>query len=200
MIRVTIESPSAVARAGLRALLDDQPGIEFADLREEADVVIRDAAEAEDDTGAPAAMAAPAVLLLTDEPLTLRLLRAGVRGVLPQHCEPAQIVAAIQALAAGLAAVPWPAAAILTAQETPAVAVDGVSTTATTPGAELLTAREMEVLEMLAEGLSNKQIAGRLTISDHTAKFHVNSILGKLSAGTRTEAVTRGIRAGILKI
>ena len=57
-----------------------------------------------------------------------------------------------------------------------------------------------DVLEMLAEGLSNKMIAHRLSISDHTAKFHVNSILAKLNAGTRTEAVTRGIRLGLIKI
>ena len=65
---------------------------------------------------------------------------------------------------------------------------------------EALTPREMDVLEMLAEGLSNKMIAHRLSISDHTAKFHVNSILAKLNAGTRTEAVTRGIRLGLIKI
>ena len=53
---------------------------------------------------------------------------------------------------------------------------------------------------MLAEGLSNKQIAARLSISEHTAKFHVNSILGKLAAATRTEAVMRGIRTGLLKV
>ena len=65
---------------------------------------------------------------------------------------------------------------------------------------ENLTPREMEILEMLAEGLSNKQIAGRLNISEHTGKFHVNSILGKLGAGTRTEAVMRGLRSGLLKM
>jgi DNA-binding NarL/FixJ family response regulator len=53
---------------------------------------------------------------------------------------------------------------------------------------------------MLAEGLSNKLIAARLSISDHTAKFHVNAILSKLNAGTRTEAVTKAIRAGLVKI
>ena len=65
---------------------------------------------------------------------------------------------------------------------------------------EPLTPREMEALEMLAEGLSNKQIAARLNISEHTAKFHVNSILSKLHAGTRTEAVIRGIRSGLVKV
>jgi len=65
---------------------------------------------------------------------------------------------------------------------------------------EPLTPREIEVLEIVSEGLSNKQIAARLNISEHTAKFHVNSILGKLAAGTRAEAVTRGLRRGLLKV
>ncbi len=65
---------------------------------------------------------------------------------------------------------------------------------------EPLTPRELEVLDMLAEGMSIKMVAHRLSISDHTAKFHVNSILVKLNAGTRTEAVTRGIRLGLIKI
>jgi DNA-binding NarL/FixJ family response regulator len=65
---------------------------------------------------------------------------------------------------------------------------------------ETLTPRETETLEMLSEGLSNKQIAARLNISEHTAKFHVNSVLGKLDAATRTEAVMRGFRSGLLKV
>jgi DNA-binding NarL/FixJ family response regulator len=65
---------------------------------------------------------------------------------------------------------------------------------------EALTPRELEVFEMLAEGFSNKKVAAKLNISEHTAKFHVNSILGKLHAGTRTEAVMRGVRRGILKV
>ena len=63
-----------------------------------------------------------------------------------------------------------------------------------------LTAREQEVIELLAEGLPNKQIAVRLGISDHTVKFHVNAILGKLEAESRTEAVTRAARLGWLKL
>ena len=64
--------------------------------------------------------------------------------------------------------------------------------------AEELTPRETEVLQMLANGLANKAIAARLSISEHTVKFHVASILGKLGAGSRTEAVTLGIRRGIV--
>jgi NarL family two-component system response regulator YdfI len=63
---------------------------------------------------------------------------------------------------------------------------------------EPLTPREIEILQMLASGLANKEIAARLSISEHTVKFHVASILGKLGAGSRTEAVTLGIRHGLV--
>jgi DNA-binding NarL/FixJ family response regulator len=61
-----------------------------------------------------------------------------------------------------------------------------------------LTAREIEVLRLLAEGAANKEIAYRLGISDHTAKFHISSILAKVGAASRTEAVTLGIRMGLI--
>jgi len=61
-----------------------------------------------------------------------------------------------------------------------------------------LTPREIEVLGLLADGASNKIIAHQLGISEHTAKFHVTSILGKLNAGSRTEAVTLGVRMGLV--
>ena len=62
----------------------------------------------------------------------------------------------------------------------------------------VLTPRESEVLQLLAEGLPNKAIAERLGISDHTAKFHVNAILGKLGASTRTEALAQAARLGLV--
>ena len=107
---------------------------------------------------------------------------------LPRDAAPDQIVAALYAAAAGLIAVPVEAVSLVM----PASHNDAE--------AETLTPRELEALEMLAEGLSNKQIAARLNISEHTAKFHVNSILGKLHAGTRTEAVMRGVRSGLVKV
>jgi DNA-binding NarL/FixJ family response regulator len=61
-----------------------------------------------------------------------------------------------------------------------------------------LTPREIEVLRLLADGMSNKIIAHQLGISDHTVKFHVTSILTKLNAGSRTEAVTLGVRMGLV--
>lgn len=68
------------------------------------------------------------------------------------------------------------------------------------PLVEELTPRELQVLRDLALGLANKEIAERLHISEHTVKFHVASILGKLDSGSRTEAVTRGIRRGLIPI
>jgi len=67
-----------------------------------------------------------------------------------------------------------------------------------TPPGESLTSRELEVLQYLAEGLPNKAIALKLGISEHTIKFHVNAILGKLGAQSRTEAVVRASRLGLI--
>jgi DNA-binding CsgD family transcriptional regulator len=63
---------------------------------------------------------------------------------------------------------------------------------------EPLTARERDVLQMLSQGLGNKEIAARLKISEHTVKFHIASILGKLGASTRTEAVSVALRRGLI--
>lgn len=114
--------------------------------------------------------------------------REGAQGSLSQDVTPAQIVAAVHATAAGLRIAP--------ADEVPMFLPRPPVEQVIDP----LTPREMDVLEMLAEGLSNKLIAHRLSISEHTAKFHVNSILAKLNAGTRTEAVTRGVRLGLIKL
>ena len=68
------------------------------------------------------------------------------------------------------------------------------------PLLETLTAREHDVLALVADGLSNRDIAGRLAISEHTVKFHLASIFGKLGVSTRTEAVQRGLRLGVIEI
>jgi two-component system, NarL family, response regulator YdfI len=118
-------------------------------------------------------------------------LRAGLRAALPGDISPDQLVAALQAAASGLFVLhPSHANEALPAGSAPARALDEL--------AESLTRRELEVLQMLAAGLSNKEIAARLNISEHTAKFHVASILGKLGAGSRTEAVSLGIRRGLI--
>jgi DNA-binding NarL/FixJ family response regulator len=74
----------------------------------------------------------------------------------------------------------------------PALEQDGLS--------EPLTPREIQVLELLAEGLANKAIAERLQISDQTVKFHVASISGKLGAANRTDAVRRAVRRGLITL
>jgi ATP/maltotriose-dependent transcriptional regulator MalT len=68
------------------------------------------------------------------------------------------------------------------------------------PVIETLTGREYDVLALVADGLSNRDIAARLGISDHTVKFHLASIFGKLGAATRTEAVQRGLRLGVIDL
>lgn len=186
MIRVHIAASTPVARAGLEAVLRAQADFEVVAQEAAAEVVIADVLPNGATEENPAAM----VLLADDPPhaWTAALLRGGVRAVLPQDASPAQIIAAVYAAAAGLAVVP--------VEDAAAVLPDSRTETHVEP----LTARETQVLEMLAEGLSNKEIAARLGISDHTAKFHVNSILAKLNAGTRTEAVMRGIRSGLIMV
>ena len=118
-------------------------------------------------------------------------LRAGVRAVLPREVTPEQLRAALEAAAAGLLIVhPSELDTVLPATVGSSAPVDELL--------EPLTKREREVLQMLAGGLANKEIAARLAISDHTVKFHVASILGKLGASTRTEAVSVGIRRGLV--
>jgi DNA-binding NarL/FixJ family response regulator len=183
MIRVRIETTSAVTRAGLEALLASRPEIEVVDSALEADVVLSETLEI---SALEISQSSAPVVLLGD--VTPREgLRAGARAVLSRDASPAQIAAALQAAAAGLVAVP--------VEDSGAIALPLAE-----ESAEPLTPRELDVLEMLAEGLSNKMIAYRLSISEHTAKFHVNSILTKLNAGTRTEAVMRGVRLGLVKL
>ena len=183
-VRVWIETSSTMLRSGFQALLESGNGLEPADSPAEADVILRENVSRETSGSTP-------VVLLTDAPPSVTALRSGIRAVLPRHAPPEQIVAAIHAAATGLLALPVEVASSL-----PAI----LNRTHEEQGHEVLTPRELETLEMMAEGLSNKQIAYRLGISDHTAKFHVNSIFAKLDSGTRTEAVMRGIRMGLVKI
>lgn len=180
MIRVRVEASAAVARAGLESVLEGNQGLALVGAAWDADVILRDELPGMRDGHIP-------FVVICDEALTAALLRRGVHSALPRDASPDQIIAAIYAAAAGLATVPADAAASVFPAEREA---EG----------EPLTPREVEVLEMISEGLSNKQIAARLHISEHTSKFHVNSILGKLAAATRAEAVTRGLRRGLLKV
>lgn len=113
-------------------------------------------------------------------------VRMGARSVLSRELSRAQIVAALEAVSLGFAVSGPVANAVRSVHPLPAEV------------AEPLTARELDVLRLLALGLANKQIAARLKISEHTVKFHVAAILGKLGASGRTEAVAIGIRTGLI--
>ncbi|TDG23867.1 response regulator transcription factor, partial [Paracraurococcus ruber] len=110
---------------------------------------------------------------------------AGARAVLPPDAPAAQLEAALVAVTRGLAVLPPVALATLAGREAAPVEAG-------------LTRREREVLDLLAAGASNKVIARRLGLSFHTAKAHVASVLQKLGAGSRADAVARGARAGLV--
>jgi DNA-binding NarL/FixJ family response regulator len=130
----------------------------------------------------------PTLALVRDEEAALELLRAGALGVLLRGAEAERVLAALRTVAAGLGVFePALLRTLLAARAAPADSL-------------LFTPREAEVLALMAEGLSNKLIADRLKISDHTAKFHVNAILNKLGAETRTEAVVSAARRGLLML
>lgn len=116
-------------------------------------------------------------------------------GALGRDASVEEVVAAIAAVGTGLLALDRRQAAALWAPQEPVIATGAH---APAPGDEPLTPREHEVLQLLAEGLPNKLIAQRLHVSDHTVKFHVSSIMLKLNAASRTEAVTVAARRGLL--
>jgi NarL family two-component system response regulator YdfI len=212
VIRVFIVATSPLARSGLQQLLaspeieivgsavdlDSAAGL-LSEPEAEPDVIVVDASResganvaglsaASSDVGADIPIV---VLESADNGATTDLLRQGVRAILPAGISPAELIAALRAVASGL---------IVLHQSTlgafPHAAVN--TSRATEEFTEALTKREREVLQMLAAGLGNKEIAAKLNISDHTAKFHVGSILGKLGAASRAEAVAMGIRRGLV--
>jgi two-component system, NarL family, response regulator YdfI len=136
------------------------------------------------------------MVVLADAPREeiFELLRAGANAVLPRDTDPSVAVAAARAAAVGLVAVLREAApALASAESARSWRVDEDRSPHLSP-------REREVLRLLAAGTGNKGIALRLTISEHTVKFHVASILAKLHASSRTEAVTEGIRRGLVML
>jgi len=154
-------------------------------LPREADsnVVVRDLA---DDGAVAAALAErfdtqPTIVTVSDpsnDETSRALLLAGARGVIGRDAAREDLDAAIAAVARGYI--------VLTDRRGPDKNGKGPT----------LTPREREVLDMLARGLSNKNIAARLSLAENTVKFHVASILAKLDAATRTQAVTIGVRRG----
>jgi DNA-binding NarL/FixJ family response regulator len=126
-------------------------------------------------------------------------IEAGASGAVRRDNKPRAIAAAIEALHAGLSV--FDARFVETGALTKPPVRAEAPLMATMKGTnDVLTPRENEVLTLLAEGLSNKEIAAKLEISEHTAKFHVNSILQKMGAQKRVEAVVRAAKLGIIEI
>ncbi|UVF20888.1 response regulator transcription factor [Microvirga terrae] len=132
---------------------------------------------------------APAILL-SDTPDGASAIRAGAAGLLPPDVDAPDLQLAMEAVSRGFVIMPRGAAGS-GRDAAPPVPSDP-------PRDDLLTARELEVLRLLAEGASNKLIARRLGISFHTAKFHVASIAAKLDATGRTDAVAQAVRLGLI--
>jgi two-component system, NarL family, response regulator YdfI len=211
--RVLIVAASAVTRAGLEAVLADQPDLEVvaavAALNEigtsvealEPDAVLVDVEAPEhlplDHRFGSYGSRDIALVLLADDAdasLSAEALHSAAHAVLPRDASPDEIAAAIHAAAQGLIVLhPGSVRSLLPSLER-------VPVSRSAAPVETLTAREIEILGMLAEGSGNKQIAHQLGISEHTVKFHVGSIMGKLGAGSRTEAVTVGVRHGLIMV
>lgn len=210
MIRVLVWAQSAITQAGLEAIVDAderftivrRPGSRRS-LPEaiDADVILLEEGESAPTTPRPSAheqqLPVPAWVVLAEAPgrtEILRMLQSGVRGILVRDAPPHEITAALQAASDGLAVVSLEILEMLF----PATA--GSAEEEELMEAESLTARETEVLALLAAGASNKEIAARLHVSEHTVKAHVSTILSKLGAATRAEAVARGYRQGLILI
>ena len=211
MIRVLIGARSEVVRAGLTSLLTADPRFQVVgtfsiddltrveDLQPE--VVLLDLDSPSDESLSAAiqsggALVNSSVMILTEDPesLAVDVLGSGLRAILPRYATPEEIIAAIQAAATGLVALHPDIFDSMLSRIRPGQQSE------LDPSGQILTPREIEVLRMIAEGLGNKEIASRLSISDHTVKFHISSIFAKLGASNRAEAVTLGIRHGLIMV
>jgi NarL family two-component system response regulator YdfI len=199
--RVLIAANSAVVRAGLESLLATTPmfevvgslsiGMAAARLEDlEPDVVLLDLESISDESMSLAIESGAARIILTDAENFAVINSSGVRAILPRDASPEEIIAAVQAAATGLIALHPDAFDYLLSRERSELAFSD----------PILSPREIEILRMVAEGLGNKEIAAKLSISDHTVKFHISSIFAKLGAANRAEAVTLGIRQGLIMV
>ena len=192
MLTVLVIAADPLVRAGLAALLGAHDVVVIAELSPEddaaafvdasLDAVVWEGGEA------PPRLLAPLLALITGGEEVNGALEAGAAGVLYRTAEGEKMAAALQAIVAGLVALE-PALTEFLGAET----LEGDAPADLTP-------REVQVLGLLSEGLSNKGIAKRLEISEHTVKFHVNALLSKFGARTRTEVVARAVGSGLVTL
>ncbi len=205
-LRVLILADDPLTSAGLAALLEEDPEYivvgqqktadDWVEQQErlDPDLLIWDvgweAGEALEEVIGLIWSLPPVLALVPDPGEAGRLWAGGVRGVLPRTVDVGALRAALRGLAEGLAVFD---PELLPSLEPPKAEAPAGSSSPLTP-------RETEVLRLLADGLSNRGIANELQISEHTVKFHVNSIMNKLNAESRTEAVVSGMRRGIISL
>ncbi len=200
-VRVVVAAADPLARAGLVTALAGMPGLRVVGehalaedpsavaRRVEPDAVIIDLGWDPDEVAGEQLEAwvdfgPPALLLVETEGGEFNPRGIGTAaGIVARRSSPEQLRAAVEAVVQGL----WVADPQF-----------GGPLVSPSPIPEPLTPRELEVLHLLAEGHSNRAIGQALSISEHTVKFHVTSILGKLGAESRTEAAMLGVRAGLI--
>ncbi|HLA88452.1 MAG TPA: response regulator transcription factor [Anaerolineales bacterium] len=202
MIRVTIVSPNHALRVGLRGMLAGHPEISVIGESVNLDNVNETETEVVLLASVSSALLLDgkrdyATLFLTEDVESVRpLLNSKIRtwGLLSTDTTEDELAAAIHAVGQGL----WVGAPGL---------VEGLlrfqragESSGEESLIEPLTAREKEVLQLMAQGLANKQIALALAISEHTVKFHLSSLYAKLGISSRTEAVRRGIELGLISL
>lgn len=212
MKRVLIISPSAITQAGLSAIIAEESAADTDGVANRWQVVGAAAQPLSGEWAADCALvswpvvgdglpdldlvndlAMPVVALIDawSDVALLELLQGRV-GLLPGQASGAEIVAALDAAVVGLVVVhPSLLDSMLASTEL-------LQATAPPHQAEPLTPREVEVLTMLAEGMSNKAIARHLHLSEHTIKYHTSAIFAKLNVSSRTEAAIAGARAGFI--
>ena len=200
-LRVLVVAPYPALRAGLVSLLASDrllepiatEGVELGDAGSAPSAIVVDysAGEPEEILSIAEAFPQTALVMIGADPATDGPGLSGAPvAYLPSDIDAAALTAAVRAAASGL----------IVLDPTVAGATGVHAHARTSESGETLTARERQVLLLVAEGLPNKAIARELGISEHTAKFHVGSLLGKLGAASRTEAVTLATRRGILPV
>lgn len=207
MIRIVLVDDHPVVRAGLRALLEGQDDLVVVAQADSLDAAVAATAEHSPDValmdlslgpGVPGGLAAtaalralpdpPEVLVLTTydtESDIMRALAAGARGYLLKDAPPDELFAGIRATAAGRTVLSPSVAATLVRRSV--------------PGATTVTEREVEVLELLARGLGNKEMASELFVSEATVKSHLSHIYTKLGVDTRAGAVAAAIAQRVIR-
>jgi DNA-binding NarL/FixJ family response regulator len=198
-IKVALLTDDPLLRTGLSSLLGELGAIEVVEP-DAAEVALWDAGIDASKTLARLtdlrSLPIPAVAVVGESAHVAPALAAGARGVVLRDQVGPGIHAALAAVRSGLTVMDTALAESLVPNPPARPAGPGAGT----KGRGELTERERQVVQLLTEGLSNKLIADRLGISDHTAKFHVNGVMMKLGASTRTEAVVEAMRRGLIRL